>query len=108
MDVKNIFQFSGIDYSQEHFAELCKGKNFRLERIVSFGHVSLEGYWYNQDQDEWVMLLQGAAQLTIEGEAQPLNLLPGDYLLLPAKLRHRVTWTDPSRETVWLAIHFQS
>ncbi len=108
MDVKNIYQFSNLDMSQEQFTELFAAQNFRAERIVSFGQTSPEGYWYDQDENEWVMLLQGAAQLIIEGSEQPLNLLPGDYLLLLAHVRHRVIWTDPQCETVWLTIHFPS
>jgi cupin 2 domain-containing protein len=76
----------------------------KLERIVSHGHATPEAGWYDQEQDEWVMLLAGAAGLLIEGEGERA-LAPGDALLLPAHCRHRVTWTAPDQPTVWLALH---
>ena len=76
----------------------------KLERIVSYGQVTPPGAWYDQDQDEWVLLLSGGARLVIEGQPE-VELLPGDALLLPARCRHRVSWTDPDRPTVWLALH---
>lgn len=77
----------------------------RVERILSLGHVTPEGEWYDQARDEWVALLQGAARLAVQGQAGEIALLPGDTLLLPAHCRHRVTWTDPHEVTVWLALH---
>lgn len=78
----------------------------RIERIVSCGQATPEGEWYDQNMDEWVLLLSGCAELLIEQEAVPRRLTIGDYLMLPAGCRHRVTWTDPTQKTVWLAIHF--
>jgi cupin 2 domain-containing protein len=75
-----------------------------LERIVSHGQASPEGFWYDQAEDEWVLLLRGAARLRIAGETDDRALGPGDHLLLPARLRHRVAWTDPAQPTVWLAL----
>lgn len=77
----------------------------RLERIVSHGHSTPAGQWYDQDTDEWVVLLCGAATLRIEGEEDLLKMRPGDHVLLPAHRRHRVEWTDPNQSTVWLAVH---
>jgi cupin 2 domain-containing protein len=76
----------------------------RVERIVSKGQSSPEGFWYDQAEDELVILLQGQAKLLIEGEKAPRLLSEGDHLLIPAHCRHRVDWTQPCRETVWLAI----
>jgi cupin 2 domain-containing protein len=76
-----------------------------VERIVSHGQATPAGQWYDQDSDEWVVLLRGAARLRIEGRDEELSLRPGDYILLPAHLRHRVEWTDPEHSSVWLAIH---
>jgi len=76
----------------------------RLERIVSTGQATPPGEWLSQAHEEWVLLLKGAAILTLEGEA-PLMLGPGDHVLIPADLRHRVDWTDPRAPTVWLALH---
>ncbi|WP_324615364.1 cupin domain-containing protein [Methylomonas albis] len=78
--------------------------NIRIERIVSKGHSSAKDEWYDQNQDEWVMLLQGEARLTFALSA-PVDLKPGDYLLIPAHCRHRVDWTHPDIESIWLAIH---
>jgi cupin 2 domain-containing protein len=77
----------------------------RVERITSRGHATPPGEWYDQPQDEWVALLAGAARLLVEGEPAARELRPGDWVLLPARLRHRVEWTDPDRDTVWLAVH---
>jgi|SRR6516164_5199767 cupin 2 domain-containing protein len=77
----------------------------RLERIVSRGHVTPAGRWYDQGTDEWVVLLTGAARLRVEGRDDLLGLHPGDYVLLPAHLKHRVEWTDPGQDSAWLALH---
>jgi cupin 2 domain-containing protein len=88
--------------------ELCQTllakPNVRIERIVSKGHHSTEDFWYDQAQDEWVLVLQGQARLSfIDNDSVELNA--GDYLLIPAHRQHRVDWTAPDEETVWLAIH---
>jgi cupin 2 domain-containing protein len=75
-----------------------------MERIVSYGHASPAGFWYDQHEAEWVLVMSGRARLAIEGEAQERELDPGDSLFLPAHCRHRVTWTQPGEPTVWLAI----
>jgi cupin 2 domain-containing protein len=80
----------------------CPG--LRIERIVSTGQASPPGFWYDQDWDEWVVLLSGGAGLAVEGESET-KLKPGDCVFLPARRRHRVAWTDPTQPTVWLAIH---
>lgn len=76
----------------------------RVERIVSRGHRSPDGFWYDQAEAEWVVLLRGAA--TIRLEDRTVDLVPGDWLHLPARCRHRVDRTDPDGETVWLAVFF--
>jgi cupin 2 domain-containing protein len=83
---------------------LLTAKGVRLERIVSHGQASPEGFWYDQTQAEWVMVLSGAARLTVEGDPDELPLGPGDAIFLPPHCRHRVTWTDPAQPTVWLAL----
>ena len=76
----------------------------RLERIVSRGHVSAPGSWYDQKEAEWVVLLAGSARLRFEGESSDRELVAGDHLWIPARRRHRVEWTEPDRDTIWLAI----
>ena len=91
----------------ELFEKILQNGSFELERIVSSGHATPKGKWYDQSKDEWVILLKGGAGLSIEGEDETVILKPGDYIHLPAHLRHRVEWTDPTTETVWLALYYQ-
>ena len=93
--------------SAEVFNELLHGGEFKLERIVSTGQVTPAGQWFDQETDEWVALLSGGARLLFEGDSDETVLHPGDFVNIPAHRRHRVTWTDPECETVWLAIHFR-
>ncbi|CAL1239086.1 cupin domain-containing protein [Candidatus Methylocalor cossyra] len=93
---------------EERCDTLLETPGFRLERILSRGHRTPAGEWYDQPLDEWVLLLQGQARLTIEGRAAPLELSPGDAVHLPAHCRHRVDWTLPDCTTVWLALHFSA
>lgn len=84
---------------------LAAGRNVRIERIVSHGQASPDGFWYDQDEAEFVSVLSGAARLRfIDGEVR--SLAPGDWVDIPAHRRHRVDWTDPERPTVWLAIFY--
>jgi cupin 2 domain-containing protein len=83
---------------------LLQSPNLRIERIISQGHTSPEGFWYDQDTDEWVLLVQGAARLRFEEGVVEMRV--GDYLHIPAHRRHRVEWTDPVQKTVWVAVHF--
>jgi cupin 2 domain-containing protein len=85
---------------------LLETAGVRIERIVSQGHASPDGFWYDQDRHEWVVLLQGAARLRFEGEDRLLEMKPGDYINIPAHRRHRVEWTTSAEPTVWLAIHY--
>ena len=92
------------DLHEEVFTELLRHGPMRIERIVSNGHVSLDNFWYDQDEHEWVLLLEGEA--TIEwADGQQLHLRRGDALNLPAHTRHRVTFT--SRPAIWLAVFYR-
>jgi cupin 2 domain-containing protein len=91
---------------EEAFETLLETAALRVERIVSHGHASPEGFWYEEDRGEWVMLLQGAAALEFAGEATPRRLAPGDWIDIPPRTKHRVAWTAPDRPTVWLALHY--
>lgn len=81
------------------------GDKVRIEQIISRGHHSPETGWYEQDESEWVVLLQGQAILTFE-DGQSMHLRPGDWVDIAPRQRHRVDWTDPDIETVWLAVHY--
>jgi cupin 2 domain-containing protein len=84
---------------------LCERPDLRIERIVSTGQITPDCHWYDQDHDEWVLVVKGAARLRIEGETEDRELEEGDYIFLPAHCRHRVAWTRSEPPTVWLAIH---
>lgn len=89
----------------EQLCVLLEVPGVRIERIVSTGQASPPGFWYDQEQAEFVLVVAGRAGLLIEGEATPRELGPGSYVHLPAHCRHRVEWTDAATPTVWLAVH---
>ena len=101
----NLFADLLRTLADEQVAELLRAPAVRIERIVSHGQASAPGFWYDQDWDEWVVLLAGSAGLLFAGEPAPRSLAAGDYLHIPAHARHRVEWTDPQAPTVWLAVH---
>jgi cupin 2 domain-containing protein len=84
----------------ELFTTLLEAANVRIERIVSHGHASPSGFWYDQDRHEWVVVLKGLLGCgTVE-------MKPGDFMNIPAHTKHRVEWTTPDEPTVWLAVHY--
>ena len=91
--------------ADELFTSLIDSAHVRIERIVSQGHSSPAGFWYDQPEHEWVLLLQGAAKIGFEGRT--IELHPGDTLNIPAHQKHRVEWTTPEQPTVWLAVHYE-
>jgi cupin 2 domain-containing protein len=95
------------DLPEELITPVVTGRGMRVERIVSRGHVSPAGFWYDQEEDELVLLVAGEARLHIEGETEERTLGPGQWLDIPAHVRHRVTFTVPDRETIWLAIFYR-
>jgi cupin 2 domain-containing protein len=106
MDLHNLYDGIPKELPEELFTEILKTGVFRVERIVCQGHASPEGFWYDQEQNEWVTVLQGAARIRFEGRTDAVELGPGDYLTISAHKRHRVEWTAPGQRTVWLAIHY--
>ena len=102
----NVLSGLPAHLSEELYTTLLETPAFRIERIVSCGHSSPAGFWFDQERHEWVMLLQGAARLCIEGEEPSIELKPGDVIHLPAHRKHRVEWTTPDETTVWLAVHY--
>lgn len=105
IDVTNLLDHLPSDLPEELVEPLAASKHVRIERIVSKGHRSPVGFWYDQPQNEWVLLLNGSASLEFEGEA-PLDMRPGSAVLIPAHRRHRVNHTSAQEHTVWLAVHF--
>ncbi len=105
--MENLYSDIPDELPDELFTDLLRGRGFRVERIVSRGHCSPPSFWYDQPQAEWVLLLRGRATLTMDqGEPVTLTMSPGDHLLIPAHVRHRVEDTAPGGDTVWLTIHF--
>ncbi len=100
----NLFHLPSLLPAEELFETICEYPNLRLERIVSSGQTTPPGQWYNQAQDEWVIVLQGEATLTYDNGSN-LSMSPGDYVLLPAHTRHRVDFTSQEPPCIWLAVH---
>jgi cupin 2 domain-containing protein len=100
--VGNFFTGMAAPAGAEDVSTLFDNRQARIERIVSHGHVSAPGFWYDQDGDEWVMLLRGNATLEFDN-GSVIQLRAGDYLTIPSHVRHRVARTTD--ETVWLAVH---
>jgi cupin 2 domain-containing protein len=101
----NLFENLPARTDSEAFVELLARPGVRIERIVSNGQATPADSPYDQDHDEWVLLLRGSATLWIDGDGER-DLCPGDHVLLPARRLHRVTRTADNEPTVWLAIHF--
>jgi len=109
MVTQNIFVEIPAEHSaDEVFEELVSAGGVKIERIISEGHSSPEGLWYDQEQEEWVMVLAGSAGLIFEGSDEVIELNPGDWINIPAHKKHRVEWTDPNEKTIWLAVHYDS
>ena len=108
MKISNIFIPVVTSATAELFEQLVSTGHFRLEKIVSTGQVTPPGEWYDQDREEWVILLSGSAGLLFAEEEKVHVLHPGDYVHIPAHQRHRVEWTDSYQPTVWLALHYDS
>jgi cupin 2 domain-containing protein len=90
---------------EELLTTLVERQGVRIERIVSRGHSSPIDFWYDQDESEFVLVVQGHARIELAGQGE-LDLRAGDYIELPAHVKHRVTWTDPQQDTVWLAVFY--
>ena len=102
--IKNIFDELPQQLPKELVQILVRAANVRIERIVSQGHASPEGFWYDQNQHEWVIVLKGAARLRFEDEI--VEMKPGDFINIPAHKKHRVEWTTPDEPTIWLAVFY--
>ncbi|MBE9111277.1 cupin domain-containing protein [Nodosilinea sp. LEGE 07298] len=100
----NLFKLPTPLPATEVFTALVETPHLRIERIISTGQTTPPGQWYDQSQAEWVLLLQGSATLTYENGAA-LAMGPGDYVLIPAYVRHRVDHTSSEPPCIWLAVH---
>ncbi len=106
--IENLFS----DLPKSLPSELCQclaaGDGVRIERIVSTGHRSPAGYWYDQEEAEWVTVLRGEAVLRFADRAESVKMVPGDFVDIPPHCRHRVDGTSPNEPTVWLAVFYKS
>ncbi len=103
--VNNLFADIPREMPDELVGEILRTDAFRIERIVSRGHASPPDFWYDQETNEWVLLVKGSATLRF-ADGGTITLAPGDHLLIPRHVRHRVERTDPGGDTVWVAVFF--
>ena len=102
----NIFSNIPRHIDDEIFDTILTSDGCEIKRIISKGNQSPPNYWYDQERSEWVMVLKGAAELKFENSNKTVDMMPGDYVLIPARCKHRVEWTDPEVETIWLAMYY--
>ena len=104
--VSNLFQLpaDARPGAPEYITTLLSRKGLQLKKLVSHGQTTPDNEWYEQDDDEWVVLLSGQARLAFENGSE-LALQAGDYLLIPARLKHRVSFTSVKPPCIWLALH---
>src|SRR6187401_2221777 len=103
--MSNLFAHIPAALPDEITETLVPAKHVRIERIVSCGHPSPEEHWYDQEENEWVLVIQGAARLQFTDES--VELKPGDWINIPARRKHRVDWTAPDVPTIWLAVFYE-
>jgi cupin 2 domain-containing protein len=102
LEAQSLFSDLGCSGTEETFTTLFEKAGVKIERIDSHGQASPEGFWYDQPQDEWVLLVKGDADLEI-ADQPPLTLKAGDHVLILGHVRHRVAST--SADALWLAVH---
>ncbi len=105
MKLENIFDSIPDNLDEEVFDLLLQNNQIKIERIISKGQSSPKSGWYNQDKNEWVIVLKGEAVISFENNKE-VNLKVGSYLDIPAHIKHKVKWTDPETETIWLAVFY--
>ena len=106
MECGNLTRGIPAQLPDEMMQTLAASGKARIERIVSRGHCSPPGFWYDQEENEWVLLVQGAAELRFEQGDRRLHLAAGDYVNIAAHEKHRVEWTAADTETIWLAVFY--
>lgn len=106
VETGNLFESIPDAAEEELFTRIVHGENVRIERIVSHGHTSPKSGWYDQNENEWVVVLKGEARISIKNGDDVL-LAAGSHLNIPAHTEHKVTWTAPNTDTVWLAVHYK-
>ena len=105
MQKLDIFSNIPKDLTDEFFEDIVLANNVKIEKIVSQGHISPKSGWYNQDKNEWVILLKGEAILLFEDNKE-IHLKSGEYINIPSYTKHKVLWTNPTEESIWLAVFY--
>ena len=106
IELGNLFESLPADMREEQFNELLRADNVRIERIVSKGQSSPATGWYDQAENEWVAVLKGEARIAF-ANGNEVHLSAGGHITIPAHTRHRIVWTTPDTETIWLAVHYR-
>jgi cupin 2 domain-containing protein len=102
---ENIFKLPEQLPPAELFETLWHNDQISIKRIISTGQVTPAGEWYDQEQNEWLIVLQGSAELSYEDNSR-IKLIKGDYLLIPAHQKHRVEYTSTAPPCIWLTVFF--
>jgi cupin 2 domain-containing protein len=105
MIVKNIFEDIPEKADKEFLEILFQNDSVKLERIVSRGHSSPKIFWYDQDKNEFVLLISGNATIAFD-DGSIIKINPGDFFIIPANKKHRVEYTDPKEKSIWLTAYF--
>ena len=105
MKTKNILLDIPNKINEEIFQELAKTKNCKIQRIISRNHKTPKNKWYDQTENEFIIILQGNAEILFKTEKSVI-MKEGDYLNIPSHVKHRVEKTSDKEETMWLAIHY--
>lgn len=108
MEIKNIYADIPAELPEELTEEFFANGNIQIGRIVSRGHKSPPDYWYDQDQDEFVLLVRGEARVFFEDPDENIELTPGDWIIIPAHRRHRLIQTSEESDTIWLCMFYQT
>ena len=106
IEKNNLFESIPREMREEFIEALAGRDGVRVERIVSRGHTSSGGFWYDSEGTEWVIVIRGRARLRFEADDEIVDLGPGDHVTIPPHARHRVESTAPGQDTIWLAVHF--
>lgn len=105
--ISNLLRDLPSELPSELFETLVAQSDVRIERILSQGHTSPPDFWYDQDENEWVVVLQGAAEIAFD-DGEVHRMMVGDQIYLPAHRRHRVAWSSPNEITIWLAVFWRA
>lgn len=106
MNVNNLLHKVKKDIPKEIFETILSSNNIKIERIISKGHTTPKGEWYNQDENEFVLVIKGDAELLFENDER-IIMKEGDYIIIPAHKKHRVEKTNLRQETIWLVIFYK-